>query len=152
MNHKLPSTLEYSDSPSVPLASTLLEHILKPLHFTYSFCTTGARYSPKTNIYSRSHVTQGTQALCTQQPFWVKKTGFGSVPFCITAHWWSIGTEIIFHRRPSALGTVLQHFQQFWLTCQSWVCSQFGTFLKPNDWHLLFFFEEKQGESETNRG
>ncbi|TNM96577.1 hypothetical protein fugu_016238 [Takifugu bimaculatus] len=43
VNHKLPSSLEYSDSPSVPLASTLLEHILKPLHFTYSSCTTGAR-------------------------------------------------------------------------------------------------------------
>lgn len=43
VNHKLPSSLEYSDSPSVPLASTLLEHILKPLHFTYTSCTTGAR-------------------------------------------------------------------------------------------------------------
>uniref|UniRef100_A0A671VYX4 HECT-type E3 ubiquitin transferase n=1 Tax=Sparus aurata TaxID=8175 RepID=A0A671VYX4_SPAAU len=43
VNHRLPSSLEYSDAPSVPLASTLLEHILKPLHFTYSSCTTGAR-------------------------------------------------------------------------------------------------------------
>ncbi|CAG04311.1 unnamed protein product [Tetraodon nigroviridis] len=43
VNHKLPTSLEYSESPSVPLASTLLEHILKPLHFTYSSCTTGAR-------------------------------------------------------------------------------------------------------------
>ncbi|XP_062335188.1 ubiquitin-protein ligase E3C isoform X1 [Osmerus eperlanus] len=43
VNHRLPSSLEYSDSPSVPLASTLLEHTLKPLHFTYSSCTTGAR-------------------------------------------------------------------------------------------------------------
>lgn len=62
MNHKLPSSLEYSDSPSVPLASTLLEHILKPLHFTYSSCTTGARYSPEWKptclICSRSDLTR----------------------------------------------------------------------------------------------
>lgn len=45
VNHRLPSSLEYSDAPSIPLASTLLEHILKPLHFTYSSCTTGARYN-----------------------------------------------------------------------------------------------------------
>ncbi|CDR00425.1 unnamed protein product, partial [Oncorhynchus mykiss] len=48
VNHKLPSSLEYSDAPygahAIPLASTLLEHTLKPLHFTYSSCTTGARY------------------------------------------------------------------------------------------------------------
>ncbi|KAK2859564.1 hypothetical protein Q5P01_004184 [Channa striata] len=43
VNHRLPSSLEYSDALSFPLASTLLEHILKPLHFTYSSCTTGAR-------------------------------------------------------------------------------------------------------------
>ncbi|XP_048867753.1 ubiquitin-protein ligase E3C [Brienomyrus brachyistius] len=43
VNHKLPSSLDYSDSPSVPLAGTLLEHTLKPLHFTYSSCTAGAR-------------------------------------------------------------------------------------------------------------
>ncbi|MED6293919.1 Ubiquitin-protein ligase E3C [Characodon lateralis] len=43
VNHRLPPSLEYSDAPSIPLASTLLEHILKPLHFTYSSCTTGAR-------------------------------------------------------------------------------------------------------------
>uniref|UniRef100_A0A3B3BDY6 Ubiquitin-protein ligase E3C n=1 Tax=Oryzias melastigma TaxID=30732 RepID=A0A3B3BDY6_ORYME len=43
VNHRLPSSLEYSDAPSVPLASTLLEHTLKPLHFTYSSCTKGAR-------------------------------------------------------------------------------------------------------------
>ncbi|XP_005722870.1 ubiquitin-protein ligase E3C [Pundamilia nyererei] len=43
VNHRLPSSLEYSDAPTIPLASTLLEHILKPLHFTYSSCTTGAR-------------------------------------------------------------------------------------------------------------
>ncbi|KAG7224978.1 hypothetical protein INR49_014895 [Caranx melampygus] len=43
VNHRLPHSLEYSEAPSIPLASTLLEHILKPLHFTYSSCTTGAR-------------------------------------------------------------------------------------------------------------
>uniref|UniRef100_A0A667XX60 HECT-type E3 ubiquitin transferase n=1 Tax=Myripristis murdjan TaxID=586833 RepID=A0A667XX60_9TELE len=43
VNHRLPSSLEYSEAPAIPLASTLLEHILKPLHFTYSSCTTGAR-------------------------------------------------------------------------------------------------------------
>uniref|UniRef100_A0A8B9HUE1 HECT-type E3 ubiquitin transferase n=1 Tax=Astyanax mexicanus TaxID=7994 RepID=A0A8B9HUE1_ASTMX len=43
VNHKLPSSLEYSDAPSVPLAHTLLEHLLKPLHFTYSSCPVGAR-------------------------------------------------------------------------------------------------------------
>ncbi|MBN3308090.1 UBE3C ligase, partial [Amia calva] len=43
VNHKLPSSLEYSNAPRVPLASTLLEHILKPLHFTYSSCAHGAR-------------------------------------------------------------------------------------------------------------
>ncbi|XP_056607339.1 ubiquitin-protein ligase E3C [Triplophysa dalaica] len=43
VNHKLPSSLEYSDSPSVPLAHTLLEHILKPLHFTYGSCPPDAR-------------------------------------------------------------------------------------------------------------
>lgn len=48
VNHRLPSSLEYTDAPSIPLASTLLEHILKPLHFTYSSCTTGARYNRRT--------------------------------------------------------------------------------------------------------
>ncbi|XP_072543292.1 ubiquitin-protein ligase E3C isoform X1 [Salminus brasiliensis] len=43
VNHKLPPSLEYSDAPSVPLAHTLLEHTLKPLHFTYSSCPVGAR-------------------------------------------------------------------------------------------------------------
>ncbi|KAK3567605.1 hypothetical protein QTP86_020291 [Hemibagrus guttatus] len=42
-NHKLPSSLDYSDSPSLPLAHTLLEHTLKPLHFMYSSCPAGAR-------------------------------------------------------------------------------------------------------------
>lgn len=54
MNHRLPSSLEYSDAPSIPMASTLLEHILKPLHFTYSSCTTGARYSNQTEVAVRS--------------------------------------------------------------------------------------------------
>ncbi|XP_047679042.1 ubiquitin-protein ligase E3C isoform X1 [Tachysurus fulvidraco] len=42
-NHKLPSSLYYSDAPSLPLAHTLLEHTLKPLHFMYSSCPKGAR-------------------------------------------------------------------------------------------------------------
>ncbi|XP_060771202.1 ubiquitin-protein ligase E3C isoform X1 [Neoarius graeffei] len=42
-NHKLPSSLDYSDAPSLPLAHTLLEHTLRPLHFTYSSCPAGAR-------------------------------------------------------------------------------------------------------------
>ncbi|XP_077480877.1 ubiquitin-protein ligase E3C isoform X1 [Stigmatopora argus] len=44
VNHRLPPSLEYTDSPSSPLASTLLDHILKPLHFSYSSCTAGARH------------------------------------------------------------------------------------------------------------
>lgn len=51
VNHRLPSSLEYSDAPSVPLASTLLEHILKPLHFTYSSCTTGARFGSQIHCF-----------------------------------------------------------------------------------------------------
>lgn len=43
VNHKLPSSLEYSDTPSIPLAQTLLEHTLKPLHFTYSSCHPDSR-------------------------------------------------------------------------------------------------------------
>ncbi|XP_058879300.1 ubiquitin-protein ligase E3C-like [Acipenser ruthenus] len=43
VNHKLPSCLEYCDAPHVPYASALLEHVLKPLHFTYSSCSQGAR-------------------------------------------------------------------------------------------------------------
>ncbi|GAA6083017.1 ubiquitin-protein ligase E3C-like isoform X1, partial [Tachysurus ichikawai] len=42
-NHKLPSSLDYSDAPSLPLAYTLLEHTLKPLYFMYSSCPKGAR-------------------------------------------------------------------------------------------------------------
>uniref|UniRef100_A0A3Q2XY11 Ubiquitin-protein ligase E3C n=1 Tax=Hippocampus comes TaxID=109280 RepID=A0A3Q2XY11_HIPCM len=44
VNHRLPPSLEFTNSPSIPLASTLLEHILKPLHFSYSSCTAGARH------------------------------------------------------------------------------------------------------------
>lgn len=44
VNHRLPPSLEFTNSPSIPMASTLLEHILKPLHFSYSSCTAGARY------------------------------------------------------------------------------------------------------------
>uniref|UniRef100_A0A8C4X6B0 Ubiquitin-protein ligase E3C n=1 Tax=Erpetoichthys calabaricus TaxID=27687 RepID=A0A8C4X6B0_ERPCA len=43
VNHKLPSCLEFSEAPRVPFAGTLLEHILKPLHFTYFSCPQGAR-------------------------------------------------------------------------------------------------------------
>ncbi|XP_060731491.1 ubiquitin-protein ligase E3C-like [Tachysurus vachellii] len=42
-NHKLLSSLDYSEAPSLPLAYTLLEHTLKPLHFMYSSCPKGAR-------------------------------------------------------------------------------------------------------------
>ncbi|XP_076828121.1 ubiquitin-protein ligase E3C [Brachyhypopomus gauderio] len=45
VNHKLPSSLQYTDAPSVPLAHTLLQHTLKPLHFTYTSCPEGARQS-----------------------------------------------------------------------------------------------------------
>lgn len=54
VNHRLPSSLEYSDAPSVPLASTLLEHILKPLHFTYSSCTTGARFGSEIYCFTNT--------------------------------------------------------------------------------------------------
>lgn len=45
VNFRLPSSLEYSNAPRVPLASTLLEHTLKPLHFTYGTCSAHARYA-----------------------------------------------------------------------------------------------------------
>ncbi|XP_030204632.1 ubiquitin-protein ligase E3C isoform X1 [Gadus morhua] len=45
VNHRLPSSLEYSGAPSVPLANTLLEHLLRPLLFSYTSCTPGARQS-----------------------------------------------------------------------------------------------------------
>lgn len=71
VNHRLPSSLEYSDAPSVPLASTLLEHILKPLHFTYSSCTTGARYGSKlsTNATTFTNVVAvyGLKMLCNRK-------------------------------------------------------------------------------------
>ncbi|KAM5157022.1 ubiquitin-protein ligase E3C [Mantella aurantiaca] len=43
INNKLPSSIEYTDVPRVPIAKILLENILKPLHFTYSSCSDGAR-------------------------------------------------------------------------------------------------------------
>ncbi|XP_066090639.1 ubiquitin-protein ligase E3C isoform X1 [Saccopteryx bilineata] len=43
INSKLPSSIEYSDLSRVPMASTLLENVLKPLHFTYNSCPEGAR-------------------------------------------------------------------------------------------------------------
>ncbi|XP_032900349.1 ubiquitin-protein ligase E3C isoform X2 [Amblyraja radiata] len=47
MNHRLPSSLEYSDvsrASRVPLAITLLENFLKPLHFQYASCPEGSRH------------------------------------------------------------------------------------------------------------
>ncbi|KAM9308508.1 ubiquitin-protein ligase E3C [Gastrophryne carolinensis] len=43
INNKLPSSIDYSDVSRVPIAKILLENILKPLHFTYSSCSNGAR-------------------------------------------------------------------------------------------------------------
>ncbi|XP_077347271.1 ubiquitin-protein ligase E3C [Lithobates pipiens] len=43
INSKLPSSIEYTDVSRVPIAKILLENILKPLHFTYSSCSYGAR-------------------------------------------------------------------------------------------------------------
>ncbi|XP_068091962.1 ubiquitin-protein ligase E3C [Hyperolius riggenbachi] len=43
INNKLPSSVEYSDVSRVPIAKILLENVLKPLHFTYSSCSSGAR-------------------------------------------------------------------------------------------------------------
>ncbi|XP_043920724.1 ubiquitin-protein ligase E3C [Protopterus annectens] len=43
VTNRLPSSIEYCDSSRVPLAKTLLENILKPLHFTYSSCPEGSR-------------------------------------------------------------------------------------------------------------
>ncbi|XP_072432313.1 ubiquitin-protein ligase E3C [Chiloscyllium punctatum] len=47
INHRLPSSLEYSDVSRishVPLAVTLLENFLKPLHFQYASCPEGSRH------------------------------------------------------------------------------------------------------------
>ncbi|XP_067909501.1 ubiquitin-protein ligase E3C [Heterodontus francisci] len=47
INHRLPSSLEYSDVSRisrVPLAMTLLENFLKPLHFQYASCPEGSRH------------------------------------------------------------------------------------------------------------
>lgn len=54
VNNRLPASLEYSGAPTIPLASTLLEHILKPLHFTYSSSTTGARYVVRVKLEVRT--------------------------------------------------------------------------------------------------
>lgn len=43
INSKLPSSIEYSDLSRVPIAKTLLDNVLKPLHFTYNSCPEGAR-------------------------------------------------------------------------------------------------------------
>ncbi|KAM3929082.1 ubiquitin-protein ligase E3C [Leptodactylus fuscus] len=43
INNKLPSSIDYSDVSRVPIAKILLENVLKPLHFTYSSCSDGAR-------------------------------------------------------------------------------------------------------------
>ncbi|XP_069853262.1 ubiquitin-protein ligase E3C [Dipodomys merriami] len=43
INSKLPSSVEYSDLSRVPIAKTLLENVLKPLHFTYNSCPEGTR-------------------------------------------------------------------------------------------------------------
>ncbi|XP_053569799.1 ubiquitin-protein ligase E3C [Bombina bombina] len=43
INHKLPSSIEFTDVSRVPIAKILLENSLKPLHFTYDSCSKGAR-------------------------------------------------------------------------------------------------------------
>lgn len=43
INSRLPSSIEYSDLSRVPIATVLLENVLKPLHFTYNSCPEGAR-------------------------------------------------------------------------------------------------------------
>ncbi|XP_029444361.1 ubiquitin-protein ligase E3C isoform X2 [Rhinatrema bivittatum] len=43
INNKLPPSIEYIDVSRVPVAKTLLDNTLKPLHFTYSSCPDGAR-------------------------------------------------------------------------------------------------------------
>ncbi|XP_010777507.1 ubiquitin-protein ligase E3C-like [Notothenia coriiceps] len=66
VNHRLPSSLEYSDAPSIPMATTLLEHILKPLHFNYSSCTAGARYSATFDLLPYIHNTSNRLDLFIQ--------------------------------------------------------------------------------------
>eukprot|EP00062_Callorhinchus_milii_P022092 gi/632979508/ref/XP_007906509.1/ PREDICTED: ubiquitin-protein ligase E3C [Callorhinchus milii] len=47
INHRLPTSLEYTDVldvSRVPLAMTLLENFLKPLHVSYASCPEGARH------------------------------------------------------------------------------------------------------------
>uniref|UniRef100_A0A4W5P7K8 HECT-type E3 ubiquitin transferase n=1 Tax=Hucho hucho TaxID=62062 RepID=A0A4W5P7K8_9TELE len=122
VNHKLPSSLEYSDAPSgahaIPLASTLLEHTLKPLHFTYSSCTTGAR--------------QFVFAAFTEE--------FISAPF----------TEQIFHFFIPALSDPRLHFpfEAFLGSLQATVVSSSAAALNRAPW--LFYFVLSAGE--TNLG
>uniref|UniRef100_A0A4W5P999 HECT-type E3 ubiquitin transferase n=1 Tax=Hucho hucho TaxID=62062 RepID=A0A4W5P999_9TELE len=122
VNHKLPSSLEYSDAPSgahaIPLASTLLEHTLKPLHFTYSSCTTGARYF--------------VFAAFTEE--------FISAPF----------TEQIFHFFIPALSDPRLHFpfEAFLGSLQATVVSSSAAALNRAPW--LFYFVLSAGE--TNLG
>ncbi|XP_041737018.1 ubiquitin-protein ligase E3C [Coregonus clupeaformis] len=118
VNHKLPSSLEYSDAPSgapaIPLASTLLEHTLKPLHFTYSSCTTGAR----------------------QFVFVAFTEEFISAPF----------TEQIFHFFIPALSDPRLHFpfEAFLGSLQATVVSSAAA-LKRAPW--LFYFVLSAGET-----
>uniref|UniRef100_A0A8C7RJB4 Ubiquitin-protein ligase E3C n=1 Tax=Oncorhynchus mykiss TaxID=8022 RepID=A0A8C7RJB4_ONCMY len=118
VNHKLPSSVEYSDAPygahAIPLASTLLEHTLKPLHFTYSSCTTGAR--------------QFVFAAFTEE--------FTSAPF----------TEQIFHFFIPALSDRRLHFpfEAFLCSLQATVVSSAAA-LKRAPW--LFYFVLSVGET-----
>ncbi|XP_054987111.1 ubiquitin-protein ligase E3C isoform X1 [Sorex araneus] len=43
VNSKLPPSVDYADVSRVPVAKTLLENVLKPLHLTYDSCPQGAR-------------------------------------------------------------------------------------------------------------
>ncbi|XP_060052848.1 ubiquitin-protein ligase E3C isoform X2 [Erinaceus europaeus] len=43
IHSKLPPSVDYSDLVRVPIAKTLVENVLKPLHFTYGSCGEGAR-------------------------------------------------------------------------------------------------------------
>uniref|UniRef100_A0A8C7IJ03 Ubiquitin-protein ligase E3C n=1 Tax=Oncorhynchus kisutch TaxID=8019 RepID=A0A8C7IJ03_ONCKI len=118
VNHKLPSSLEYSDAPygahAIPLASTLLEHTLKPLNFTYSSCTTGAR--------------QFVFAAFTEE--------FTSAPF----------TEQIFHFFIPALSDPRLHFpfEAFLCSLQATIVSSAAA-LKRAPW--LFYFVLSVGET-----
>lgn len=43
INSKLPPSVDYADRARTPMASALLDNVLKPLHFTYSSCPDSAR-------------------------------------------------------------------------------------------------------------